>query len=302
MSFSLGTDAQAFGTINHLGQSSEHGRITGIALRPFGIGPATISEIAGKRGRFGAVGAPDHPKRGIHAKSIAHCSGADYLAHAGYPQSRRAAESKLRACRKWIIDHLQKAVTAAGSLIDGTGRVRASQIPTLVPCTYLGNVGRAKCNVIGALGVAFHAAQDFYSHSNWTDKPRPGRIDTKNPPGLGNNSRAAWLDPRRDVAFPRGLISGCFQGIPESRYCIGRVRHADLAKDTGAIDTVRRTVGAGSTRRGRVNGNFARAARAAIADTRDKWTYFEEQVLATYGRRRGRTIVCAMRRDSSKEC
>lgn len=298
----FGAQAHAFGTINHLSQSSEHGKITRIALRPFGLGPRTMAEVAGKRGRFGAVGAPDHPKRRIYNKSIAHCSAGDYLAVSGYPQSRPAAVSKLRACRKWIVDHLQQAVVAAARLIDSAGRIRSSQVSIFVPCVYLGNKGRAKCNVIGALGVAFHAAQDFYSHSNWTDKPRPGRIDTKNPPGLGNKSRAAWLDPRRNIAFPRGLISGCFQGIPESRYCVGRVRHIDLAKDTGSINVAQETVGPGATRRGLVNGNFARAVRAAIADTRDKWRYFEAQVLTKYGRRNGGKIICAMRQDSSKGC
>ena len=296
----MGAKAYGFGTINGLGQSSEHGKITRIALRPFGLGPKTMAEIAGKRGRFGAVGAPDHPKRRLHNKSIAHCSAADHLAQPGYPQGRQAAARILGECRKWIFGHLKRAV--AGSLLDSRGRIRSSQIPTIISCSYTGGRGRAKCNVLGALGVVFHAAQDFYSHSNWTGRPQSGRIHPGNPPGLGNASRAPWLDPRRQLALPRGLISGCFKGLPERRYCKGRVRHADLNKDTGAINVVRGTVGAGSTARGRINNNFARAVRAAIADTRDKWAYFEAQVLAKYGRRRGRKIICALRRDRPGGC
>lgn len=302
MAVAFAPHAYGFGTINGLGQSSEHGKITRIALRPLGLGPRTMAEIAGSRGRFGAVGAPDHPKRRLYNKSIAHCSAADHLATLGYPQSRQAAAAMLQACRRWIISHLNRAVVEAGRLVNPGGRIQTSEIPSFIRCTYAGGRGRAKCNVLGALGLAFHAAQDFYAHSNWSDRPASGPIHTANPPGLGNSARAPWLDPRRNLAFPKGLISGCFQGLPEKRYCKGRVRHADLNKDTGAINVANGTVGAGKSRRGRINDNFARAVRAAISDTRDKWAYFEEQVLKKYGAPRGRKIICVMRRDRSRRC
>ncbi len=294
--------AHGFGTINHAGQSAEHGRITRIALKPFRLGPKTMSEIAGRGGRFGAVGAADHPKRGLLSVSTAHCSGADHLAVAGYPQSRQAAGERLQACRRWIFANLNRAVVAAGRLVDSQGRLRTRQMATVFPCVYMGTSGRAKCDLLGAMGLAFHAAQDFYAHSNWVDIAQKGRIHPGNPPGLGNASRAAWLDPRRNQAMPKGLISGCFEGLPERSYCAGRVRHADLNKDLGQIDVRRESIGPGLTPRGRINGNFARAVRAAIADTRDKWAYFEARVLATYGQKRGKRILCATRQDDPSGC
>ena len=58
--------AQAFGTINGLGQNAEHEKITRLALRCGGslsdrdcFGPRTLDVLAGKRGTFGMVGGPD---------------------------------------------------------------------------------------------------------------------------------------------------------------------------------------------------------------------------------------------------
>ena len=65
--------AQAFGTISKLGQNVEHERITRQGLGPLGFGPLTLDEIAGKKGTFGAVGAPDRPNRGLMSLSEAHC-------------------------------------------------------------------------------------------------------------------------------------------------------------------------------------------------------------------------------------
>ncbi len=298
----LTSQAVAFGTIHGLGQSAEHEKITRIALAPFGLGPKTMDEIAGKRGRFGAVGAPDHPARGLLTKSYAHCDNGDYLPRPGYPHSRAAAAAMLQSCRSWIFRQLRNAVIAAGAILDRNGKIRDSQIPTIVSCTFTGAPGRAKCNVIEDLGLAFHAAQDFYSHTNWVDVPRPGPIGLTNPPGLHHRGPAAWIDPRRRSAMPAGLISGCFEGIPESRHCKGHVRHADLNKDTGPINVRRGSAGRGTTPRGRVDGNFARAVAAAAADTRAKWRYFQVTVIQRYGPQRGRRILCAIRRDKPNGC
>ncbi len=54
--------AQAFGTIRSLGQNAEHERITRNGLASFGFGPDSLSEIAGKNGTWGAVGAPTTPR------------------------------------------------------------------------------------------------------------------------------------------------------------------------------------------------------------------------------------------------
>lgn len=298
----IATHAHAFGTIHGLGQSAEHEKITRLALKPFRLGPKTMAEIAGKRGTFGAVGAPDNPARGLITRDYAHCDNGDFLALPGYRHGRAAAAKALGACRAWIFRQMRNAVLAAGAILDRKGEIRSSQIPTIVGCAYSGAPGRAKCNVLEALGLAFHAAQDFYSHTNWTDVAAPGPVTLTNPPGLRRTRPAAWIDPHKRTGMPRGLISGCFEGIPESRHCKGRVRHALLNKDKGRIDLARNVIGAGATPRGRVDRNFARAVRAAIADTRAKWAWFETTVIQRYGVKRGRRIVCAIRRDRPKGC
>jgi hypothetical protein len=298
----MGSRADAFGTINALGQSAEHERITRLALAAFGLGPSTMSEIAGRSGTFGAVGAPDRPDRGLLTTKAAHCDEGDFLPVPGYPHARADAVASLGSCRDWINQQLQTAVREAAALLDDRGSIEESQIPTFISCTYNGRHGRAKCNVLEALGLTFHAAQDFYSHTNWTDRADNGPTGLTNPPGLGNTGRSPWLDPRRKTEFPDGLLSGCFKGIPEKLFCKDRVRHETVNKDTGSIDVASGTIGQGRTPRGRVNGNFARAVRAAIEDTRDKWSYFEARVLATYGKQKGARIVCAIRRDDPSGC
>lgn len=297
------THVHAFGTVNLLGQHAEHEKITRLGLARFGLGPKTMAEIAGKTGSFGAVGAPDHPARGLMSRPEAHCDGADaFEGRSGYPRSAADAAARLTACRSWIVRNLREAVQSAGDLVGADGSIRDSEIPTFVSCTYNGKRGRAKCNVLESIGLALHAAQDFYSHTNWTDRPLAGELSLTNPPGLGNTGRALWLDPRRKLTFPAGLISGCFEGIPESRHCSGRIRHADLNKDTGQINAAGGSAGAGGTPRGKANGNFARAVNAAVDDTRDKWAFFEQSVLAKYGKTRGRLIVCVMHQDSPSGC
>lgn len=295
--------AAAFGTVNLLGQRAEHEKITRLGLARFGLGEKTMAEIAGKTGTFGAVGAPDNPTRGLMSRAEAHCDGADaFGGRAGYPRTAADAAARLTACRAWIVRHLADAVKSAGNLVSADGGIRDSEIPSFVACTYNGKPGRAKCNVLESIGLALHAAQDFYSHSNWTDQPSAGDLTLTNPPGLAQTGRAPWLDPRRSSTFPAGLITGCYDGFPESRYCQGRIRHAELNKDTGAIDAANGAIGEGGTPRGRVNANFARAVKAAIDDTGDKWAYFEQRVRSTYGEQRGRLIVCAMRQDSPSGC
>ena len=105
----------------------------------------------------------------------------------------------------------------------------------------------------------------------------------------------------RFVPFPTGLISGCFVAVPESLFCNEaggrRVKHENLQKDEGQIEP---TVGHGSTPRGRVDGNFARAVQAATADTRDKWALLQEKLVARYGAGRARLMVCAIVSDDPR--
>jgi hypothetical protein len=103
---------------------------------------------------------------------------------------------------------------------------------------------------------------------------------------------------------PDGLITGCYDGFPESRYCeyagLRRVKHETLNKDKGKIRGD--YTGVGATKRGAVNDNFGRAVAAAIDDSQDKWAYFEERVMAVYGPKKGARIVCVVRSDSYKRC
>jgi hypothetical protein len=291
--------ALGFGTLNTLGQNAEHEHITRAALTDFGA--RTLNELAGETGTFGAVGAPDNPLRGLLVSSEAHCDNADYYdadpsdAAAPYAQSEAQSEAALTRCREWIVQRLEAAVRAAEPLS------HPNRLNTSLGCVFNGAPGRAKCTVLENLGLAFHAAQDFYSHTNWVDQPSDSPVGLENPPGLGNSGRAPWLDPRGRVPFPRGLISGCFQALPESLFCSGRIRHAALNKDTGPIGAAGAT-GPGTTDRGAINGNFERAVAAAIDDTRDKWRYFGERVVAAYGEENGARIICAVQNDSYRSC
>jgi hypothetical protein len=294
--------AVGFGTVNALGQNAEHEKITRRALSDFG--KKTLDEIAGNTGSFGAVGAPDNPTRGLMSEAAAHCDGGDYLASPpapaspAYPQSKADAAAKITACRAYIMAALNKAVEAAAPLAD------PGVINTSLGCSFTGSPGRAKCNVLEQLGLAFHASQDFYSHSNWTDRAAPVSLSAANPPGLGNSGRAPWLDPRRETPFPNGLITGCYDGFPESAYCeyaqYKRIKHDALNKDTGQIPPSGKPTG--TTARGAVNDNFERAVDAAVDDTRDKWRYFEERVVAVYGAEKGKRIACVVKNDDRSKC
>jgi hypothetical protein len=298
-------DAGAFGTVNLLGQRAEHERLTRFALRSRGLGPHTMDQLAGRAGSFGAVGAPDRPGRGLLSTSEAHCDNGDFLPLAGYPRTAQAAQAQLAGCRTWMVNELRAAVRSAGRLLTAAGAPAMDQASLASGCRFDGKPDLAKCETLEHIGVALHAAQDFYSHSNWTDAA--GGSASGDPPGLGHSSRAPWLDPRGSVAFPAGLMTGCYEGIPESLHCkYGdgqvRVRHAALNKDKGDIDPASGPSGPGRTDRGRVQMNFERAVRAAAEDTDDKWAFFQEGVLAAYGRQRGGMIICMMRQDTPAGC
>lgn len=303
----LPASALAFGTINTLGQDAEHEKMTRLGMASFGMGSKTLNMLAGATGSFGAVGAPDNPVRGLVSTAEAHCDGGDYFEVSGYPQSKSAAMGHLRKCREWIFEHFNAAVQAAGRLVDSSGNIQHSEIPTWISCTFNGVSGRAKCDVLEAMGLVFHAAQDLYSHTNWTDRAAAGPSSPRNPPGLGNSGAANWIQPGAPDNFPDGLISGCFKFIPESQFCnYGngnvRVKHDYLNKDKGPINPETGAIGTGKTDRGKINNNFENAVRAAIADTTMKWQAFESQVISQYGQSRGAKIVCVMRRDSPNGC
>lgn len=310
-------DANAFGTVNQLGQNSEHARITRHALTceaTSAVGTCledkTLKSMAGQRGTFGAVGAPDRG-RGM-LTSFAHCSGGDHFDVQGYPQTQAEAQATLTECRDYMVSNLNHAIIDAAALIDENGDIRSSEVSMFGGCIYKGSQhGRAKCNVLAHMGRILHASQDFYSHSNWVDVPNlEAPNSTDNPPGLGQRGPAPWLDLRRvQPEYPRGLISGCFDNqsyLGEHKGClygdgsVHRVRHLNVNKDTGTIDPF---IGEATTERGTINDNFKHAVEAAILDTADKWQTLGDRLIETYGDARGRKMICALSRDKpQRDC
>ncbi len=313
----LPASAGAFGTINGAGQSAEHERMTRAALAcPAGMKsddtcfePATISQLAGRTGTFGAVGQPDvPPPEGAES----HCDDADYLDTATYPISRAAATATLDGC----ITHLQAQFTeswrrARRILFDGRDVIDPPEVSLSPDCVFAGNGGqRAKCDVLYYLGRALHGVQDFYAHSNWSDQAAPGATNRDNPPGLDRSSLPTFLDLRHIIAVlsvPRDLSTGCFH-VEELTggsvfSCRRRVRHLVINKDKGQINPVTGATSAPTTSRGLVGSNFAKAVAGAIADTRRQWADLRSQILTAYGPRRGGLMVCAVTHDDPvKDC
>jgi hypothetical protein len=297
--------AQGFGTIRGAGQDAEHERITRKALGNL-LDTWTLDELAGSNRHFGAVGAPDKPGRLLLTVERNHCDGADWLDVSGYPQTRDQARRKLQDCREYIFAKLRAAAEDAPALVkqlpDGRWAVDEDQMTVKDnDCSFLGVKGRAKCNVLEDLGLALHASQDFYSHSNWVDLPDPNQpIGPRNPPGLGNINPAPWLDPAAiataEDPFPEGLITGCFTGKPESAFCnygfwaTPRVKHLALNKDGK------------NSPRSKIGDNFDRAFTAAALDTYGKWMWLESTMQREYPGSRGAKIVCALRHDSAASC
>jgi len=294
---------QAYGTIGMAGQNHEHQKITRLALSEFGIGNWTMDQLAGTDKSMGAIGAADNPMVGVVFRPEAHCDRGDHLDTEGYPQSAAEAEKALNTCRNWIFHHLGKAIAIAPDLLEDN---KAAETENRKNCTFRFDTGTAKCRVLFELGLAFHATQDFYAHSNWTDIAT-GDTGADNPPGLAQNGPSTWLDPVTPPPLPKGLLTGCWEGVPEIFFCSQlskhkRVTHATVNKDTGAIDLKSGQIGKGTTPRGAQNDNFRRSVTVAIADTRQKWQYFEAQILATYGPEKGRRILCLIKSDPHSVC
>lgn len=304
--------ARAFGTVNFLGQQAEHEMVTRTALQchqvnPFWVSegvcfqPKSLDEIAGKKGTFGAVGAPDHPANREGSKSEAHCDN-----------------SRLQECRAYMNRQMDSAVAAARNLLHWhgvnprqIGRIDDSQIPTVISCTYLRQKGRAKCNVLEHLGSILHAAQDFYAHSNWADEAGPGPITINNPRGLNRREIVPFLNIRTSSAtIPDGLITGCFipAGLTDmkgDKKCT-TPSHFDLNKDKGKIDPLLfnksgdPTLTTAGTARGKIGTNFHNAVAGAVLDTRDKIRIFRERLVTEYGADKGALMFCAMTHDVPK--
>ncbi|MFJ3881214.1 CinY protein [Streptomyces sp. NPDC090077] len=265
--------------------------------------PATLTAMADARD--GAVNANDHG--GYFLMGPLHCDNADYLApsHArDYPRSRDEATTELLACIRTSVARFRSAVRAADGLVDARGRVRADQSALSTPCTWDEAPERAKCEVLEQLGRGWHQIQDFYAHSNWTDRPDPGPLGVTNPPGLARTGVAPFLDIRRYSTMsdadwtrdareriPPELTTGCYSDLDSTGVkaadCTGRVAHnRDLNKDTDA------------SRRSRTGDNFGRAVSGATAETTRQWDDFKAALLTAYpDHRRGEQMVCALVHD-----
>ncbi|WP_030770968.1 hypothetical protein [Streptomyces sp. NRRL F-2664] len=265
--------------------------------------PATLAEMADARD--GAVNADD--KRPYFDLGPLHCDNADYLAprHApDYPRTRDRATTELVACVGTSVARFRNALRAADGLVDADGRVRTDQTDLSARCIWDERPAPAKCAVLEQLGRGWHPLEDFYAHSNWTDRAAPGPIGTANPPGLGRTDVAPFFDIRRysgmkdadwarevRALVPEDLATGCYPDLDSTGVrpadCAGRVAHnRDLNKDTPA------------SVRSKTGDNFRRATAAASAEISRQWKAFEAELRATYpDMRRGAQMVCALVHD-----
>lgn len=285
----LAPQALAFGTVRKLGQNAEHERITRRALEPVGFERLTLNQLAGTSlmvgaGSFGAVGAPDRPFRGLISVTEAHCDDGDWFDARDYAQSRGKADQALRACRDLMYRNLDEALRRAGDLVRPD--LSLGQVSVSSGCKFdEDDNDTAKCRVLEYFGLALHAAQDFYSHTNWVDAPRASPT-VKNPQGLNHDAPAEWLGPALPAEVPAGLISGCY-GFPEWASCGARIKHDYLNKDTVHTD----------------RGGYEKAMAVAAADTRLKWDQFSDKVRRQYGEARGNKILCVIKADDpAKAC
>ncbi|MFB7589961.1 hypothetical protein [Streptomyces sp. NPDC056169] len=288
-----GPPAQAF-------TGGNHESITRAAL-PWE--PVTLSAMADARD--GAVNANDHG--GYFLVGPLHCDNADYLAPRyarDYPRSRDEATTELLACVRTSVVRFRNAVRAADGLVDARGAVRAEQSDLSSACVWDETPDRAKCDVLEQLGRGWHQLQDFYAHSNWSDRAAPGPVGPDNPPGLARDGVAPFLDIRRystmedadwtreaRALVPADLATGCYSDIDSTGVkdgdCAGRVTHnRDLNKDTAA------------SRRSKTGDNFDRAVSGATAETTRQWNDFTAALRTTYpDDRRGEQMICALVHD-----
>ncbi|MGW5848757.1 hypothetical protein ACWFQ8_12540 [Streptomyces sp. NPDC055254] len=265
--------------------------------------PATLSEMADARD--GAINAND--RGGYFAIGPLHCDNADFLAPRyvrDYPRSRDEATTELLACIRTAVARFRDAVRAADGLVDERGGIRTDQSDLSSHCAWKETADRAKCEVLEQLGRGWHQIQDFYAHSNWSDRAAPGPVGLDNPPGLARTDVAPFLDVRRystmtdadwsrdaRARVPADLTTGCYPDFDSTGFrsedCAGRVTHdRALNKDTAASP------------RSKTGDNFNRAVDGATAEIARQWNDFEAELLRTYpDRRRGAQMVCALVHD-----
>ena len=278
--------ARAFTPFPVAGGASEHRRITDAALACRWADPSACWSAEALDRLEIALRRPDITLATFEA--AAHCDSGDLAPDGTSPDG--GGPAALEACRKWIRTHIDLALSAADGLVDARGRplqdARDCAWRALRPRTAL-------CETDFHLGRALHAAQDFYSHTNWVDRHDSAKpLSLRNPPGLDGAGPIDWLAAEGDEPPPPGLMSGCFVFFPEAFFCHGRTRHQDLSKDSRAGPE---TPPVGATPRGAVEGNFPRAIDAATGETARIWTGFHARLVATYGETRGQAMSCRLR-------
>ena len=278
--------ARAFTPFPVAGGGSEHRRISDAALACRWADPAPCWSQGALDRLEVALRRPDMTLATFEA--AAHCDSGDLAPDGTSPGGR--GPTALEACRSWIRTHIGLALAAADGLVDARGL----PLQDARDCAWRSLRARTPlCEVDFHLGRALHAAQDFYSHTNWVDRPDPGRrLSRRNPPGLDGEGPIDWLAPGVEGPPPPGLMSGCFVFFPEPLFCHGRTRHRDLSKDSRAGP---QTPPVGATPRGAVEGNFPRAIDAATGETIRIWTDFHARLIATYGETRGQSMSCRLR-------
>nr|WP_163017293.1 hypothetical protein [Streptomyces chartreusis] len=305
--------AQAFGTIDSLGQHREHEKITRMALGcQYGrfekendcFEPKSLDQLAGKSGTFGAVGYPD---RAEITDPNAHCDNADFLASdPEYYQSRLQATQVLFRCVSHLRDRFNSAAEKSQLLVSSAHTYDSSQWDSAADCLFSSR-DKAKCQTILEIGRLLHGVQDIYSHSNWTDWPNSSASESvTNPPGLHQNAPMTFLDMMKipDVSeVPTDFSTGCFSLFPNG--CNGRITHDVLNKDegNGYINIVTGQIPLGATSRGMHNQNFRHAVEGAVAESRRQWASFRRLLVARYGYMRGDHIACVLTHDEpSRDC
>ena len=319
------SQAAAFGSIDLGDQAFEHERITRNALScpdatpaspPYDcFEPLSMAMLAGQKGTFGAVGAPDADET---FESPSHCDNADFLdmekfgLEGTYAVTREEAFETLFGCVRHLRSRVAEGLERAEGMMNKTGFAEREEVDVdALPCAFVGGVqGRAKCDAIEGFGRALHGVQDFFAHSNWVDVRDVEReVSASNPPGLDRSDRPPFLNLHGGVGLeglelPRDLTTGCFipsvmDPVGAAAECDkdGRITHDTLNKDKGLI-TIEAQVEIGDvetaspeTPRGQVARNFERAVAAAVEETRRQWDEFRGALRERYGEELGGRMV-----------
>lgn len=333
-------DASGFGTYKSNGQKQEHGSVTRAALAcPKGqdsdsscFEPESLGKLAGSDAKWpsggdvGGVGYPDQLSTDFF-NSAAHCDDADWLTQTGYPRSKLAARDELNKCVRWLRRQFSDAVTKSAPLVDEKEKIVTKELGKKGSCVNGKTIlSDAKCQVIVSFGRALHGVEDFYSHSNWTDRADPPYSPT-NPPGLGLTAPARPLlllsvEPSSSVPDPpNDFTTGCFpqdfwaDEAIGAHECKNRVTHKGVTKDEGTIDPATGGATQPMTSRGcgpmsdhstpphcgmpnSTGANFQAAVTGATVEARQQWADLRDALTKKYGAKRGGLIACVLSHDN----